>query len=138
MVTIGNHIKMTVSSVLKARTRDFYGGLLGLKSLPSPAENLDLYEFRDGFVLGLFFSADQAEVLTERDYLKASWLELKVDDLAWWKDRLQRFGVTEIEYDDPSRFAEPYPRYFFQAPGGQVFRLAPLQVSNIPAPDRSR
>jgi hypothetical protein len=126
MVTIGNHLKMTVTSTLKARTREFYGGLLGLQSIPSPAENLDLYEFPGGFVLGLFFSDDRAELLTETDYLKATWLELKVDDLADWKERLQKFGVTEIEYDDPSRFAEPYLRFFFQAPGGQVFRLAPL------------
>jgi len=126
MVTIGNHLKMTVAGELKARTREFYGSLLGLKSIPSPAENLDLYEFSGGFVLGLFFSDDRAELLTDQDYLKATWLELKVDDLSHWKERLLRFGVTEIAYDDPSRFAEPYPRFFFQAPGGQVFRLAPL------------
>jgi hypothetical protein len=127
MVTIGNHLKMTVPSGLRAKTREFYGGLLGLKSLPSPADDLDLYEFAGGFVLGLFFSDNQAELLTDEDYLKGTWLELKVDHLGQWKDRLQRFGVTEIQYDDPSRFAEPYPRFFFQAPGGQVFRLAPLQ-----------
>jgi len=126
MVTIGNHLKMNVTSALKTRTREFYGGLLGLKSIPSPADNLDLYEFPGGFVLGLFFFDDRAELLSEQDYLKATWLELKVDDLLQWKERLQSFGVTEIAYDDPSRFAEPYPRFFFQAPGGQVFRLAPL------------
>ena len=126
MVTIGNHMKMTVVSALRTRTREFYGTLLGLKSIPSPAENLDLYEFAGGFVLGVFFSDDPGELLSERDYLKATWLELKVDNLAEWKARLQSFGVAEIEYDDPSRFAEPYPRFFFQAPGGQVFRLAPL------------
>jgi hypothetical protein len=126
MVTIGNHIKMTVANALKMRTRDFYGGLLKLKTLPSPADNLDLYEFDGGFVLGVFFSDNPAELLTAQDYLKATWLELKVDDLAGWKARLQSFGVTEVVYDDPSRFAEPYPRFFFQAPGGQVFRLAPL------------
>src|ERR1700724_3015587 len=126
MVTIGNHLKMTVTSALRTRTREFYGGMLGLKWIPSPAENLRLYEFPGGFVLGLFFSDDPAELLAEQDYLKATWLELKVDDLAQWKQRLQRFGVTEIKYDDPSRFAEPYLRFFFQAPGGQVFRLAPL------------
>jgi hypothetical protein len=126
MVTIGNHLKMTLSSSLKGRTRDFYGGLLGLKPIPSPAQNLDLYEFSGGFVLGLFFSDDRGELLADQDYLKATWLELKVDDLTQWKERLLKFGVTEIEYDDPSRFAEPYPRFFFQTPGGQVFRLAPL------------
>jgi hypothetical protein len=126
MVTIGNHLKMTVASAVKARSREFYGGLLGLKSIPSPADNLELYKFPGGFVLGLFFSDNPAELLAKQDYLKATWLELKVDDLTQWKERLQRFGVTETEYDDPPRFAEPYRRFFFQAPGGQVFRLAPL------------
>jgi hypothetical protein len=126
MVTIGNHLKMTVASTLKTKTREFYGRLLGLKSIPSPADNLDLYEFPGGFVLGVFFFDDRAKLLSEQDYLNATWLELKVDDLLQWKERLQSFGVTEVEYDDPSRFAEPYPRFFFQAPGGQVFRLAPL------------
>ncbi len=126
MVAFGNHLKMNVSSALRARTRDFYGTLLGLKTIPSPAENLDLYEFAGGFVLGLFFSDESAGLLPEQDYQKATWLELKVDQLAHWKERLLSFGVTEIEYDDPSRIAEPYPRFFFQAPGGQVFRLAPL------------
>ena len=95
MVTIGNHLKMTVASALKERTREFYGSVLGLKSIPSPAENLDLYEFSGGFILGLFFSDDRAELLTELDYLKATWLELKVDDLTQWKERLQSFGVVE-------------------------------------------
>jgi hypothetical protein len=126
MVTIGNHLKMTVASSLRGRTREFYGGLLGLKLLPSPLDILDLYEFPGKFVLGLFFSDDPGELLSEEDYVRATWLELKVDDVAQWKQRLQSFGVTEIEYDDPSRVAEPYPRFFFQAPGGQVFRLAPL------------
>ena len=35
------------------------------------------------------------------------------------KKRLQEFGVREVDYPDKTRF-------FFQAPGGQVFRLAPL------------
>ncbi len=73
MVTIGNHLKMTVTSALKARTREFYGGLLGLKPIPSPAENLDLYEFSGGFVLGLFFSDNRAaKVRRDRDCIRRS------------------------------------------------------------------
>src|SRR5208337_2925062 len=86
--------------------------------LSSPRDDLDLYEFEGGFVLGLFF-VDAAETLSGADWLKATWLELKVADPAEWKARLQAFGVREVEFPDPTRF-------FFQAPGGQVFRLAPL------------
>ncbi|MGH7934251.1 MAG: VOC family protein [Candidatus Binataceae bacterium] len=118
MIQIGNHVKMTVARGLRSRTRAFYADLLQLKPLASPGDDLDLYEFADGFVVGLFFE-DTAEVLAETDCLKAVWLELKVDDPKAWRTRLENFGVREVAYPDPARF-------YFQAPGGQVFRLAPL------------
>ena len=118
MVQIGNHLKLNVAHSLRQRTRDFYGGLLGCKSVASPRDDLDLYEFDGGFILGLFF-VEPAETLTDAQYLKALWMELKVDDPAAWKTRLLAFGVTPVDFPDPTRF-------FFAAPGGQVFRLAPI------------
>ena len=118
MVHFGNHVKMTVAARLRARTRDFYAGLLECKVLESPMPDLDLYEFAEGVVVGLFF-VDEAEAPSEADCLKGTWLEIKVDDPAQWKARLQSFGVREVEFPDPTRV-------FFQAPGGQVFRLAAM------------
>ena len=115
---IGNHMKMTLTRDLRGHARDFYAGVLECKTLDSPLPDLDLYEFEGNFVLGLFF-ADPPEILSEDDYTKATWLEIKVADPAKWKARLQAFGVREVAYPDPTRF-------YFQAPGGQVFRLAPL------------
>jgi len=54
----------------------------------------------------------------EEDHLKAAWLEINTRDVQEVKRRLVEFGVKEVEYPDKSRF-------YFQAPGGQVFRLAP-------------
>ncbi len=118
MVHIGNHLKMNVAHSLRPRTRDFYAGLLKCKSLESPRDDLDLYEFAGGFILGLFF-VDPSATLTDAQYLNAMWMELKVDDPAAWQARLIAFGVNPVEFPDPTRF-------FFAAPGGQVFRLAPL------------
>ncbi len=118
MVQIGNHLKMTVPHHLRSRTREFYVSVLNCQPLNSPSADLDLYEFTGGFVLGLFF-APEAEALSETDYLKGLWLELKVADPEALKARLLAFGVKEVEFPDPTRF-------FFQAPGGQVFRVAPL------------
>ena len=118
MVQIGNHLKMNVAPELRDRTRAFYGVLLGCKRLDSGRSDLDLYEFDGGFVLGLFFvPAD--ETLPDSVYERATWMELKVDDPAAWKTRIQAFGVREVAYPDATRF-------FFAAPGGQVCRLAPL------------
>jgi hypothetical protein len=118
MTQIGNHLKIVAASHLRDRCRGFYQGLLGCRSLESPRSDLDLYEFEGGFVLGIFFAEPQ-ETLSEADYLKATWLELKVADPRAVKERLLDFGVKPVDFPDPARF-------FFQAPGGQVFRLAPL------------
>jgi hypothetical protein len=119
MVSLGNHMKMVVPSALRTAIRDFYGGLLGLSATANPRPDLDLYVFPDGFVLGFFFTDLPGELLTSEEYAKATWLELKVANPAEWKAKLLAFGVREIAFPDPDRF-------FFQAPGGQVFRLAPL------------
>ena len=111
-------MKFDVPRRLRQRTREFFGGLLGCKVLESPRPDLDLYEFAGGFVVGLF-EVEDGEALGEGDYLKAAWLELKVEDPAAWRERLERFGVRQVDYPDASRF-------YFQAPGGQVFRLAPM------------
>jgi hypothetical protein len=44
MMQIGNHLKMNVIHSLRARTRDFYAGLLQCQPLASPRHDLDLYE----------------------------------------------------------------------------------------------
>jgi hypothetical protein len=119
MIMIGNHIKMNVPHALRQRTREFYIGLLSCTVLPSPRDDLDLYEFDGGFVVGLFF-VEEKDAPSESDYLRSAWLEIKSDDPDTLKVRLLTFGVKEVDYPDPTRF-------FFQAPGGQVFRLAPIE-----------
>ena len=118
MASIGNHIKLDISRRLKDQVWTFYLGVLGCKSLPSPEPNLDLFEFDNGFVVGVFYRND-ADVLTEQDHFKAAWLEIKVAAPEEVKQRLLGIGVKQVDYEDKSRF-------YFQAPGGQVFRLAPI------------
>ena len=118
MTQIGNHIKMTLPLSLRARAQAFYQDILGSRPLESPLPTLDLYELAGGFVVGLSYVPDH-QAIPEADYLKTTWLELKVADPDGLTARLRAFGVTEVAYPDPSRF-------FFQAPGGQVFRVAPM------------
>lgn len=119
MAIIGNHMKFNVHKSLRERVRSFFLDILECKTMPSPAADLELYLFPDNFVLGVFF-CEQADVLSEEDHLKAAWLEIKTKDIPGLKQRLVDFGVKEVEYSDKSRF-------YFQAPGGQVFRLAPME-----------
>ncbi len=63
--------------------------------------------------MGVFYSQD---CLTEQQCLNAMWCEIKTDTVNQLKDKLIKFGVKEVEYDDKDHF-------YFQAPGGQVYRI---------------
>jgi hypothetical protein len=115
---IGNHLKMTLALGLRTESRAFYSGVLGCRVLPSPRPDLDLWEFKEGFVLGLFFVSPD-EVLSDAQHERATWLEIQVTDPSAVKARLLAFGVPEVVYEDRTRF-------YFRAPGGCVFRLAVL------------
>jgi hypothetical protein len=115
---MGNHSKLTLPFEQRARVREFYSGICGCRVLDSPNANLDLYEFHGGFVVGAYF-VEAAAALSEGDYMKAIWLELKTDDVAGCLAKLRAFGVEELPYADASHV-------YFKAPGGQVFRLAAL------------
>jgi hypothetical protein len=118
MTSIGNHMKFNVHKSLRDRVRSFYVDVLQCTTIPSPAPDLDLFQFSDSFVLGVFF-CEQDDALSEDDHLKAAWLEIKTNNVPEVKRQLVEFGVKEVEYPDKTRF-------YFQAPGGQVFRLAPV------------
>ena len=120
MARIGNHMKMHLPHRLRQRAREFYADVLGCKELEDkPYPDLDLYEFEDGFVIGLFFLDDTA-LLSEEEHEKATWLEIKVADPDGMTQRLREFGIAEVDFADKTRF-------YFRAPGGQVFRLAPME-----------
>jgi hypothetical protein len=115
---IGNHLKMTLALGLRTESRTFYGEVLSCRMLASPRPDLDLWEFEGGFILGLFF-VPQEQVLSVAQHERATWLEIQVPDPAAVKAQLLVFGVPEVVYEDRTRF-------YFRAPGGCVFRLAPL------------
>ena len=56
-----------------------------------------------------------AEALSDDDFLKAIFLELKADDVQEMRRKITAFGVRVLDVPDP--------HLYFQAPGGQVFRL---------------
>ena len=50
--------------------------------------------------------------------MKATYLELKADDVEALRQEIVAFGVRVLDMDDP--------HLYFQAPGGQVLRLVGL------------
>ena len=115
MPKIGLNHRLSVANTLKQQTRALYEGVLGA-SVMSPRPEVEIFTFADGSGIGVFY-VEPSEALTPEQHLKAIWLEFEVDDEKSTAAKLQALGMQPIEYWDKAH-------KYFQAPGGQVFRLA--------------
>ncbi len=113
-VLLSNHTAVFVAKSDQDRIRKFYGDVLGCK-VNVEADVVDRFQMGD--VHFIFVYQDAA--LSADDFLKAIFLELKTDDLDGLRERILAFGVRQVEIPDP--------HFYFQAPGGQVFKLVGIE-----------
>ena len=112
-VAVGNHAKLTARAIDRERIRRFYHEVLGCE-ITKRTESIDFFRFDADFFIAVIY--DNA-VLTEDEQCKSIWLELKADDPQALTKHIRDFGVRELETWEKDRL-------YFQAPGGQVFRVA--------------
>ncbi len=111
-VSIGNHSKIVALRTEQARIRAFYEDVLGCE-LTKKTPDVDYIRFEDNFFLAVLY---QDQALSAADARSSIWLELRSDDPAALDRRILDFGVHRIEMPDAEHL-------YFQAPGGQVFRV---------------
>ena len=111
--SIGNHAKFTARPADRARIRDFYQNVLGC-NITRRSNEMDFFRLGDDFFFAAIYDG---KVLPDDEAVKSVWLELKSSDPAALARRIREFGVTELDTWEKDRL-------YFQAPGGQVFRVA--------------
>jgi len=115
----GNHSKITARTSDRPTIQAFYREVLGCEVGIGPQHvggpsDTDRIRFPNDFIIGVHYD-DSA--LSDADQKKAIWLELKTTNPDDLKRRVQEFGIQGFDYFDKDHF-------YFQAPGGQVFRIA--------------
>jgi catechol 2,3-dioxygenase-like lactoylglutathione lyase family enzyme len=125
-VVFGNHAAVRVRRTERDRIREFYSDVLGGKIMRE-FDDKDDFRIGDGFYIAFLYGAGEGQgpdkgvnyaaedALSDDDFLKAIFLELKADDVEKMRRKIVSFGVKVLEVPDP--------HLYFQAPGGQVFRL---------------
>lgn len=109
----GNHSALVVPRSQQDRIRRFYRDVLGCVVTRDTDAKDDL-RLGDDFYLAVLYEDDEVTLPTQ-DFLRATYLELKTDDVEHMRQKIVDFGVKVLEMRDP--------HLYFQAPGGQVFRL---------------
>jgi hypothetical protein len=124
-VILGNHSAVRVRRAERERIRKFYGDVLGCQ-LTRTLDDKDDVRMGDDFHIAFLYASGRDEVdegvsyaaedaLSDDDFLKAIFLELKADDVEAMRQKIVAFGVRVLTVPDV--------HLYFQAPGGQVFRL---------------
>jgi catechol 2,3-dioxygenase-like lactoylglutathione lyase family enzyme len=112
-VVVGNHSAVRVSRAEKDRIRRFYRDVLGC-AITREGDQKDDFRMGDDFYITFLYENEDV-ALDESDFLKAIYLELKTENVEEMRQNIVAFGVKVLEVPDP--------HLYFQAPGGQVFRL---------------
>ena len=109
-VIFGNHTAVFAARSEQDRIRKFYCDVLGCK-VRVKTEEVDRFQLDDLHFCFVY----QSTALDESNFLKTTWLELKADNTEEMKQKILAFGVKKLDVPDA--------HLYFQAPGGQVFRL---------------
>lgn len=112
-VILGNHSAIVLPQAERDRIREFYGHVLGCEIIRK-TDQKDDFRMGDNFYIGVLYEGEGV-ALDESSFSKAIYLELKTDNVEEMRQKIVSFGVRVLEMQDP--------HLYFQAPGGQVFRL---------------
>lgn len=110
---LGNHTAVFAPRAEQAKMRQFYRDILGAASR---VEAPDVDRWQLGETHFCFVWQDAA--LDPDHFLRAIYLEIATDDVATMRRKILESGVKVLEIPDP--------HLYFQAPGGQVFKLVAL------------
>lgn len=118
-VILGNHAAVVAAHAERERIRKFYCDVLGCV-IRQESDEVDRFQL-DNFHFCFVYKSDS---LGERDFLKAIYLELMTDNTEELKQKILAFGVKTLDIPDP--------HLYFQAPGGQVFRVVGINEDLSP------
>jgi catechol 2,3-dioxygenase-like lactoylglutathione lyase family enzyme len=111
-VIFGNHSSVIVPRKDRDSIRKFYCDVLGGKITKAEDER-DFLRLGENFYIGfLYGDADESEFLRTG---KSVWLEIKSDNVEKMRQKILDFGVRKLDVPDT--------HLYFQAPGGQCWRL---------------
>lgn len=112
-VVFGNHLAVVLPRAEQGRIREFYRDVLGCEIIRQTDEKDD-FRMGGNFYMGVLYE-NEGIALDEGGFAKATYLELKADNVEEMRQKIVASGARVLAMQDP--------HLYFQAPGGQVFRL---------------
>ena len=115
-VTLGNHLAVVAPLAERDRIRGFYRDVLGW-TITRESDQKDDFRFGDNSYIAFVYD-NQGAALDDTGFRKAMYLELQTDNIDELRENIVAAGVAVLDVPDP--------HLYFQAPGGQVWRLVSI------------
>jgi catechol 2,3-dioxygenase-like lactoylglutathione lyase family enzyme len=115
-MTLGNHFAVVAPLAERDRIQGFYRDVLGW-TITRQSDQKDDFRFGDNFYIAFVYD-NQGAALDDTGFRKAMYLELQTDNIHELRQNIVAAGVAVLDVPDP--------HLYFQAPGGQVWRLVEI------------
>lgn len=120
MTGLGNRVHIFAHPDSRDRVTWFFTTILGCDDAGSSETvhlppTIQLFRFTDGAAMTVEYTED---ALTMKDARRGAYLEVRTDDPEALQQQVRDAGLTEVDYPGTGYF-------YFQAPGGQVWRIVP-------------
>ncbi len=123
MIGLSNRVHTYARPAVKDALTAFFTQLLGAEMILVPGTSMLAFRFPDNSSYSVEFTED---ALDERQARLGAWLEVKTDDPDTLQQKVLAAGLTRVEYLTG--------RFYFQAPGGQIWGILPSPQSERPVP----
>ena len=112
MISLSNRVHTFARPAHKEALTDFFTNILEAQVVQIPGTSMLAFRFPDNSSYSVEFTED---ALNEQQARRGAWLELKTDDPEALKKKVLDAGFLQVEYLTG--------RFYFQAPGGQVWGI---------------
>ncbi|MEM9454043.1 MAG: VOC family protein [Myxococcota bacterium] len=116
MTILGSNVRCVAALEHRDAIMRFYTEIFGARAV-HPAPDLDVYAMDGDSHVGVYFVPAEQALTPKQHEAVGTWIELAVDDVDAIQAELERRSFAPLQYHDKEHA-------YFQAPGGQVFRLA--------------
>lgn len=114
MIGLSTRMHTYAHPAIKDALSEFLITILEAESIPLPGTSMLAFRFPDGSSYSVEFTDD---ALDEQQARRGPWLEVKTDDPEALIQKVLAAGLPQVNYLTG--------RFYFQAPGGQVWGILP-------------
>jgi hypothetical protein len=112
MISLNSRVHTYARPAVKEALTNFFTNFLEAEVIPIPGTSMLAFRFHDNSSYSVEFTED---ALNDQQALRGAWLEVKTDDPEALKKKVIEAGLLQVEYLTD--------RFYFQAPGGQVWGI---------------